>query len=356
MSDLLFQSAWKGLRKKLRSEQGYTLAAMMVLHTWNQQLRPHWHVHALVPGAGPALEGFQWKQAAAPELAENSDGFYLVDAISLRESFRRHAIAHLKRLRQTGKLKLEGKFAYLKDDAAWKAFCDELSQVDWVSYIQAPPSKTSSADQVIRYLTRYLTGGPISDQRIIAADHHQVTFKAREGKQTGGERGQVPVTLSTAEFIGRWCDHIQPDQLTKTRYFGGWCNQHREKYLAQCRQLQSVTAPPLAATEPVPTPDPLRCTKCEQPTLRQVSETPKPSWRDVLSHLDPRCPDWYAEFSKAALSRYLEATYGIGYEDWGLEMHHESAKSQGVGESVAVAVQLYLPGLHPERDFALESY
>ncbi len=133
MSDLLFQSAWKGFRKTLRSEQDYAPAAMMVLHTWNQRLQPHWHVHALVPNAGPSREGFQWKQATAPELAENSDGFYLVDANSLRESFRRHAIAHLKRLRQNGKLKLEGKFAYFQDDAAWDRFCDELSQVDWVS-------------------------------------------------------------------------------------------------------------------------------------------------------------------------------------------------------------------------------
>ncbi len=65
---------------------------MMVLHTWNQQLLPHWHVHALVPGGGPSLSGDQWKSAQAPPESNNSDDHYLVDAISLREAFRKAAL------------------------------------------------------------------------------------------------------------------------------------------------------------------------------------------------------------------------------------------------------------------------
>ena len=202
ITDLLFTSAWKSLRKTIRGEQGYDPAAMMVLHTWNQRMNSHWHVHALVPGGGPSLSAPEaWKQAVAPELVANSDGFYLVDAISLRELFRKVAIAHLKRLRQSGKLVLSGKFAHLTDDTQWQQFCDKLKSVDWVSYIQPPPTDTCTADQVVRYLTRYLTGGPISDSRIVAADKHQVTFLAREGRVTGGERVQVPVTVSTPKFM-----------------------------------------------------------------------------------------------------------------------------------------------------------
>ncbi len=61
-------------------------------------------------------------------------------------------------------------FTNLQNDAAWEAFCESLESVDWVSFIQPPPSEDASADQVVRYLTRYLTGGPISDRRIMAAD------------------------------------------------------------------------------------------------------------------------------------------------------------------------------------------
>ena len=59
-------SAWKALGKTIRSEQGYDPAALMVLHTWNQKLDSHWHVHALVPGGGPSFADGSWTEATAP--------------------------------------------------------------------------------------------------------------------------------------------------------------------------------------------------------------------------------------------------------------------------------------------------
>ena len=58
--DLLFSSAWSALKETIETEQGYDPAALMVLHTWNQQLEAHGHVHAVVPGGGPALDGSGW--------------------------------------------------------------------------------------------------------------------------------------------------------------------------------------------------------------------------------------------------------------------------------------------------------
>ncbi len=366
MADLLFMSAAKSLRKTVRSQQGYDPASMMVLHTWNQQLQPHWHVHALVPGGGPSLTEDQWKSAQAPAGAVNSDDHYLVDAISLREAFRKFAIAHLRRLYTQGKLKLGGKFAYLQDEQAWQAFCDDLAVMDWVSFIQPPPTASCSAEQVVRYLTRYLTGGPISDSRIITADADQVTFLAREGKRVGGERMQVPVTLTTLEFVRRWCDHIQPDQLTKTRYFGGWCSRKRTEYQATCRRLLGQTLETEADTaDELPTPsgslseDAAReescpqCQACQGRSLRLIGVTAKPSWSSVLTHLDSRCPAWYAQTEYEAFCEHLEREYGIGYEDWYLEMRIESTMSSPVAR---VAEQLYFPGLYPAHDFAIESH
>lgn len=370
MADLLFTAAWKSLGKTIRVQQDYEPASMMVLHTWNQQLESHWHVHALVPGGGPSLSGNGWKQAEAPEGAANSDGHYLVDAISLRESFRRHALAHLKRLRRQGKLKLGGKFAHLQDDAAWEAFCEKLAGTEWVSFIRPPPTPSCSAEQVVRYLTRYLTGGPISDGRIVAADSQEVTFLAREGKRTGGQRQQVPVTLATTEFIRRWCDHIQPDQLTKTRYFGGWSSQKRTAYLARCQQLleQAETdsnddalssangrfSGEESADKELP-----RCPHCQEPALRLISESPKPSWSVLLDHLDPRCPDWYAELDFQKHCRYLMEAYGVDYEDWYLETQVESAMKAASATTPATPsppIQLYFPGMYPARNFLVESF
>ncbi|WP_261344217.1 IS91 family transposase [Stieleria neptunia] len=214
IAELLFHSAWKALKKTVETEQQYELAALMVLHTWNQKLDAHWHVHALVPGAGPSLVDGSWTESKAPAAAGyDDDRKYLVDAINLRRSFRKIAVAHLQRLRKNGKLQLDGSVEYLRCDEAWDTMIDQIESKEWVSYIEPPPTESSSGEHVVRYLTRYLTGGPISDHRIIAADDQEVTFWAREGYTTGGESIQVPLTLSTAEFICRWCLHIQPNQL-----------------------------------------------------------------------------------------------------------------------------------------------
>jgi hypothetical protein len=242
IADLLFWSAWKGLKKGLQSEQGYDPAALMVLHTWNQKLDAHWHVHALVPAGGPDLIDGRWVNATAPSIeGYDDDRAYLVDAINLRRSYRKFAIAHLERLRASGKLKFGGSLEHLLCDDAWDSMIAQLGNQEWVSYIEPPPHPQSRPEQVVRYLARYLTGGPISDHRILSADDKEVTFLAREGARVGGERKQVPKTLPTLEFVRRWCLHIQPDQLTKTRSWGGWSNTRAERYREQCQQALAAS-------------------------------------------------------------------------------------------------------------------
>jgi len=98
---------------------------------------------------------------------------------------------------------------------------NEATPCKQVSYIQPPPQQAnnepSSAESVMKYLARYLTGGPISDHRLISADARSVTFWAREGTTTGGDSKQILVTLSRLEFTRRWCLHILPAGFTKSR-------------------------------------------------------------------------------------------------------------------------------------------
>ncbi len=354
MADLLIDSAWKSLSGRIKAEQDYEPAAMTVLHTWNQQLQSHWHVHMLVPGAGPGLSSSKWKQATAPEACSNTDGYYLVDADRLRRAYRKRAIAKLRRLRAAGKLKLGGKFELLRSDENWEAFVKHLESKNWVAYIQPPPSATSSARQVVSYLTRYLTGGPISDHRIVAADADEVTFMAREGKRVGGEREQVPVTLSTSEFVERWCLHIQPDQLTKTRYLGGWSNNRRGDYMKRCReQLEAAGLSRVAETEPAPAQESLAecadllCEHCGSDRLELVAETPKPSWKELFWREDDRCPGWYADRQRESHRRFWTEANGSDYYDWYLETQVESAKESEPESSQPI--QLHLPGIVVDR-------
>jgi hypothetical protein len=306
--DLLFQAAWAALKETIQAEQGYDPAALMMLHTWNQRMLPHGHVHAVVPGGGPALDGGGWVHSQRPGASHDSEP-YLVDAVALRRAFRKHFLAGLDRLRAKNELHLQGDFQHLQDDEAWAAWLLKLKSTEWVSHIQPPPEQEDGEacrpEQVLKYLTRYLTGGPISDARIIAADEREVTFWARQGKTRGGNKHRVPVTLPLEEFTHRWSLHILPRGYTKTRRFGGWSNIRRGFYLERCAILLEATGEPLSvdATEfdvfsflgqdedaSEMHGDEAKCPVCGA-EMRLIDCREKPSWRDILS--SPHRPRWY---------------------------------------------------------------
>jgi len=360
LADLLFRTAWKSLRKAIRSEQGYDPAATMVLHTWNQKLESHWHVHAIVPGAGPAVKTNaadhqnSWQTSTAPPGSDLSDDHYLVDAIDLRTSFRKFALVELNRLRTRGELKLDfdPKHGDLRTDEGWKSLTDHLASLDWVSYIQPPPENSSGPTDLVRYLTRYLTGGPISDSRIESASEHNVTFMAREGNVQGGEQTQVPITLSTTEFVQRWCLHVQPDQLTKTRHFGGWSNSKLSAYQATCVQAmesanvpvspEAMEFPPPEQTPQSESPRQSTCPHCEQAALRRTQSWPRPSWSDLFRHSSTVIPAWYRKSLEIDDEQFWDGAFGAGFNAWYLKTVVESAYASSPSPP---ARQMMLPGL-----------
>ena len=231
----------------------------------------------------PSVQDGSWKAAAPPpvdaELAKRMPEKYLVDAINLRRRFRKFAIAALRKLRDAGELRYGGSLAYLADESAWSSLVAELEEVEWVSHIEAPQGESSDPQHVVRYLTRYLTGGPIGNSRIISADDAKVTFMARTGEKVGGERKQEPYTLQLREFVRRWCLHIQPQQLTKTRFFGGWSPSKHAKYRQRCEAAlkaaglwhEPATMQPVASKSAATRADePQMCSHCGSDQLRLV--------------------------------------------------------------------------------------
>ena len=151
----------------------------------------------------------------------------------------------------------------------------------------------------MKYLARYLTGGPISEGRIIAADQDEVTFWARDGKTPGGDNQRVPITLPTIEFMRRWCLNILPKGYNKTRCFGGWHNRRRDAYLERCAIMLDAPLPENALEFNVM----LDTSSVEQDEvshedcpvcgceLRLIEVRDKPSWNDVMN--SPSRPTWY---------------------------------------------------------------
>ena len=206
----------------------------------------------------------------------------------------------MDRLRGAGELKLEGDFQHLQGDDAWKTFTGDLQSTNWVSYIEPPPREDCGVEHVLKYLARYLTGGPISDSRIVSADEKEVTFMARAGETPGGESKQIPITLPTVEFTRRWSLHVLPKGYTKTRRFGGWSNPRREAYLEQCaRQLDSIDArlsaeacefgPFDGAADELEGASEL-CPACGGKMILQ-GQREKPSWHEIMTSV--RRPSWH---------------------------------------------------------------
>lgn len=302
--DLLFRAAWKTLRDVIADEQGFEAAAAMVLHTWNQMLEAHAHLHAMVPGGGPALTGdHRWITSRRPRVKQ-CDGNYLCDSEELKSKFRKTFLAGLKRLHATEKLKLNGDWEFLRDKATFDDWLKPLESITWVAYIEPPPFENCPPEQMAMYLARYLTGGPISDRRIVSHENGFVTFQARVGDKTGGSKETIPICIPGAEFVRRWSLHILPKGYTKTRRFGGYWNNRREAYIAKCRELLAAAgvessapdvmavsnpADPIAESETNNSPC---CPKC-QTKMRGIGFEQKRGWQIVMKC--PYRPHWYRD-------------------------------------------------------------
>jgi hypothetical protein len=292
MFDLLFRSAWRALKRVIEDEQQFEAAASMMLHTWNQKLESHVHVHAFVPGGGPSLADPEKWISSHPPAHETQKRFWLVDADELRIAFRTEFLKGLRSLHRRNKLKLTCEWKFLQDVAAFNAWLKPLETISWVTFIQPPP-KLSSPENVLKYLARYMTGGPISDRRLVRHENGIVTFTARSGTTKGGSDEIEDVEMSGEQFVRRWAMHILPKGYTKTRRFGGFSNHHRKRYMAECRELLSISEasgddPSAAATDDVPAEH--RCPHCES-LMVCISRNDRPGWAVVMN--GSARPIWY---------------------------------------------------------------
>jgi hypothetical protein len=285
MYALLFRSAWQALRHEIR-QQGIEPAAVMVLHTWNQELGHHPHIHAVVPGAGPSANPDNdpcWVVAQDASFPNRRKPF-LVDVEQLGRTFRDRFVRGLAALLRKGRLRLHDEWSQLHDTRVRGDWLKALRQSAWNVFISGPPKGHSDPEQVLKYLTRYLTGGPISDARIVGQSQDQVTFLARSKSKSAGHP-QVPHDISGTEFVRRWSLHILPKGFTRCRRYGGYHGSRCAGYLETCRELLSRNqAEPQTPQEPQEETDAdrsPRCPRCQQP-MELAERLPRPSWRDVF--------------------------------------------------------------------------
>jgi hypothetical protein len=235
--ELLFRSAAATLlevaaNKRLGAEIGF----LAVLHTWEQTLLHHPHIHCVVPAGGFVPGRTHWVKPARA-------GFFLpVHALS--KVFRGKFTDGWKHLFQRKKLEFHGSLKALREPLPFAQFLRTLHRSEWVVYSKKP---FGGLEHVLHYLARYTHRVAISNHRLIRMQDGKVTFRWRDYAHGGKQR---KMTLAAEEFIRRFLLHGLPKGFVRIRHYGWMSNRGRRARAALCRELLGTEpASPPAQTE-----------------------------------------------------------------------------------------------------------
>lgn len=194
MYNLLFEKSWETLCLFARDPKllGAKPGAIAILHTWDQQLRFHPHVHFIVPAGGIDANG-NWKNS-------KQNGNFLFDVKQMSKKFSARFAKKLRKLKQQGKIK-----GYVPRD---------LIEKPWVVYAK---QAFGSPHSIVEYLGRYTHRVAISNARIIKVTNTHVSFSWCDRKN--GYQKETE-TISGIEFMKRFIDHIVPPYFRRIRHLG----------------------------------------------------------------------------------------------------------------------------------------
>ena len=228
--DLLFAASAETLIEVARNPKnlGAEIGFFSVLHTWNQKLEHHPHIHCVVPAGGLSLDHTRW---TSPRYR-----FFLpVDVLSA--VFRGKFVDALRHAFAQGRLGFHGPLGFLAHPKAFHAWLRQLFRQPWVVYCKRP---FGGPEHVLRYLGRYTHRIAISNHRLVAFADGQVTFRWRDRAHHNKKR---LMTLPLDEFLRRFLLHVLPKAFVRIRNFGFLANRKRSVLLPLCFQLLAATIP-----------------------------------------------------------------------------------------------------------------
>ena len=220
MLNILFAAASKTLLTFGKNELNGTLGFLAILHTWDQKLNPHFHLHCLVAGGAVSKDKKRW-------LSVKND--YLFNEEALSRVFRGKFMERLGHVRKTGALKFTG--------GAYDNFKNMLYAKNWVVSVRDP---VKHPEHVLEYLARYTHRVAIANSRIKKLENGMVSFTAKNRKKQRTET----ITITAVEFIRRFLLHSLPKGFVRIRHYGFLANRNRKEHLKAIRDLMGVSAPP----------------------------------------------------------------------------------------------------------------
>jgi hypothetical protein len=227
---ILFKTAAETLRTIAADPKhlGAEIGVVAVLHTWGQNLHHHPHVHCVVPGGGPSLDGTHWVGCRP--------GFFLPVRV-LSRLFRRLFLQSLQAAFDAGDLGFFGNLAKLAQPTVFAEQLAALRRAEWVVYAKPP---FGGPEQVLAYLGRYTHRVAISNSRLVSLIDGRAAFRWKDYRHH--DKAKV-MTLDADEFIRRFLLHTLPDGFHRIRHYGFLANGHRQDKLALCRGLLAIGAP-----------------------------------------------------------------------------------------------------------------
>ncbi len=282
--DFFFDAVNKTMQEFGKNELKGELGFLAVLHTWDQLLWEHHHLHLLVPGGAVAFDQSAWNPASNK---------YLFPVDCLATVFRAKFLTALKKAYKKGEFEFHGQAKAFESPAAFQRLIDKLYKKGWIVYSKPP---FSGPEKVLDYLARYVHRVAISNNRILDVSEGIVTFSYRDRKD---EDKLKTKKLEADEFIRRFLLHVLPDNFMKIRSYGFLSNSVKKKKLAICRKLLNAPTPKKAKKKTVVErlieltgKDPTLCPKCEKGKLERVKEIKRPKRRmERISETTQTTPD-----------------------------------------------------------------
>src|SRR3984893_899879 len=234
---LLLRASAEALLEVARTPRhlGAEIGFFSVLHTWNQKLELHPHVHCVVPAGGLSLDHARW--------VPSRSRFFLPIPV-LRRVFRGKFVAGLKSAFQHGQLRFSGDLALLAQPKIFASWLRPLFRKDWVVYCKPP---FGGPEYVLQYLGRYTHRVAISNHRLGSLADQEITFRWRDSADHNQHK---LMTLSLDEFLRRFLLHLLPKGFVRIRHFGFLACRRRAALLPLCFQLLGSIQPPQTEPEP----------------------------------------------------------------------------------------------------------
>jgi hypothetical protein len=268
--NLLFRSASETLMQFGRNPDnglGGTMGFITFLHTWDQRLKDHFHLHCLIPGGVLSLDGRRWLQCPHD---------YLFSQKALGRVFRGKFMDYLTIAYEHNELEFHGNCLTSGTRKGFVRLKKQLWVKDWVVDIAKP---IRQPEHVLEYVGRYTHRVAISNDRILSLHEGQVTFAYKDRKKDVN----TTMTIDAVAFIRRFLLHVLPKRFMRIRHYGYLANRCKKEKIGQCRRLLGLPAALPTVVEKtvyemmfsLTGNDITKCPCCKEGTMHKVLKIPK---------------------------------------------------------------------------------